>query len=93
MSIPSVGLMLKAVGGPEPMIRRLKQLWPFDSGCRSVGDLASAMHPQTMLSYEMNGRPLQANHGSAVAPVYCDQAWLQEREIPDGNQLPTEQGC
>ncbi|MEO5908954.1 MAG: molybdopterin-dependent oxidoreductase, partial [Ginsengibacter sp.] len=26
-------------------------------------DMASMMHPQTLLCYEMNGKPLQVNHG------------------------------
>ena len=38
----------------------------FDSGYWSGWDLASAMHPQTTLAYEMNGRPLQANHGASL---------------------------
>lgn len=38
----------------------------FDSGYWPGWDLASAMHPQTMLDYEMNGRPLQANHGAPL---------------------------
>jgi DMSO/TMAO reductase YedYZ molybdopterin-dependent catalytic subunit len=38
----------------------------FDSGYWSGWDLPSAMHPQTMLAYEMNGHPLQANHGAPL---------------------------
>lgn len=38
----------------------------FDNGYWSGWDLASAMHPQTMLAYAMNGQPLQANHGAPL---------------------------
>ena len=32
-------------------------------------DMASAMHPQTLLCYEMNGHPLQPQHGAPVRLV------------------------
>lgn len=32
-------------------------------------DMASAMHPQTILAYEMNGAPLQAEHGAPLRLV------------------------
>jgi DMSO/TMAO reductase YedYZ molybdopterin-dependent catalytic subunit len=32
-------------------------------------DMASALHPQTLLAYEMNGRPLEVEHGAPLPPV------------------------
>jgi DMSO/TMAO reductase YedYZ molybdopterin-dependent catalytic subunit len=56
----------------------------FDNGYWSGWDLASAMHPQTMLAYEMNGSPPQANHGaplrlySAIKLGYKSVKYLSE---------------
>ena len=37
------------------------------SGDYYVGlDMASAMHPQTLLCYEMNGKPLEYHHGAPL---------------------------
>ena len=38
----------------------------FDSGYWSGWDLASAMHPQTLLAYGMNGHPLGAERGAPL---------------------------
>ena len=38
----------------------------FDNGYWSGWDLASAMHPQTLLAYGMNGHPLGADHGAPL---------------------------
>jgi DMSO/TMAO reductase YedYZ molybdopterin-dependent catalytic subunit len=38
----------------------------FDGDYFSSWDLGSAMHPQTLLAYGMNGRPLGANHGAPL---------------------------
>ncbi len=38
----------------------------FDSGYWSSWDLASAMHPQTILAYGMNGHPLYPDHGAPL---------------------------
>lgn len=38
----------------------------FDNGYWSSWDLASAMHPQTILAYGMNGHPLYAEHGAPL---------------------------
>jgi DMSO/TMAO reductase YedYZ molybdopterin-dependent catalytic subunit len=38
----------------------------FDGDYFSSWDLASAMHPQTLLAYGMNGHPLGANHGAPL---------------------------
>ena len=38
----------------------------FDSGYYNGWDLASAMHPQTILAYAYNDRPLMMNHGAPL---------------------------
>jgi DMSO/TMAO reductase YedYZ molybdopterin-dependent catalytic subunit len=38
----------------------------FDSGYYNGWDLASAMHPQTILAYGFNDRPLMINHGAPL---------------------------
>ena len=38
----------------------------FDSGYSNGWDLESAMHPQTILAYGMNDRPLGAEHGAPL---------------------------
>jgi DMSO/TMAO reductase YedYZ molybdopterin-dependent catalytic subunit len=38
----------------------------FDSGYASGWDIASAMHPQTVLAYAHNDRPLSADHGAPL---------------------------
>ena len=38
----------------------------FDSGYSNGWDLASAMHPQTILAYAHNDRPLGADHGAPL---------------------------
>ncbi len=47
-------------------------------------DLASALHPQTLLAYQLNGRPLPAEHGAPLrlaAPIklgYKQSKWVTE---------------
>jgi len=56
----------------------------FDSNYWSSWDLASALHPQTLLAYCFNGHPLYANHGaplrvySAVKLGYKNVKYLTE---------------
>jgi DMSO/TMAO reductase YedYZ molybdopterin-dependent catalytic subunit len=38
----------------------------FDSGYWSSWDLESALHPQTILAYGMNGEPLRVEHGAPL---------------------------
>jgi DMSO/TMAO reductase YedYZ molybdopterin-dependent catalytic subunit len=38
----------------------------FDSGYYNGWDLASAMHPQTILAYGFNDRPLAPDHGAPL---------------------------
>ena len=39
--------------------------FPFDSAWDSL-DLGEALHPQTLLAYEMNGNPLPTDHGAPL---------------------------
>jgi DMSO/TMAO reductase YedYZ molybdopterin-dependent catalytic subunit len=62
----------------------------FDAGYSSGWDLASALHPQTLLAYGMNGHPLGVDHGaplrlySAIKLGYKSVKYLSEV-----NFLPT----
>ncbi len=57
-------------------------------------DTPSALHPQTLLCYEMNGAPLSADHGAPVRVVipvkygiknikWLDRIWFTDRRPPD----------
>jgi DMSO/TMAO reductase YedYZ molybdopterin-dependent catalytic subunit len=50
---------------PDPSVRYV-EFRSFDAGYWSGWDLASAMHPQTILAYGMNGHPLEPAHGAPV---------------------------
>lgn len=51
----------------EPMREaRYLRLDSFDSDYYNGWDLTSAMHPQTILAYAYNGRPLMMNHGAPL---------------------------
>ena len=50
---------------PLPSARYLR-FDTFDSGYSNGWDLTSAMHPQTILAYGMNGRPLTPNYGAPI---------------------------
>jgi DMSO/TMAO reductase YedYZ molybdopterin-dependent catalytic subunit len=51
--------------GLDPRVRYV-EFRSFDAGYWSGWDLASAMHPQTLLAYGMNGHELQPEHGAPV---------------------------
>jgi DMSO/TMAO reductase YedYZ molybdopterin-dependent catalytic subunit len=80
------GVRLSAIAGLAGLDPRVKYVdfRSFDSDYSSGWDLASAMHPQTLLAYEMNGRPLGAEHGaplrlySAVKLGYKSVKYLTE---------------
>ena len=43
-------------------------------------DIAKAIHPDTLLAWEMNGRPLTADHGSplrVIAPGWAGDSWVK----------------
>jgi DMSO/TMAO reductase YedYZ molybdopterin-dependent catalytic subunit len=50
---------------PLPTARYLR-FDSFDSGYSNGWDLTSAMHPQTILAYAYNDRPLMMNHGAPL---------------------------
>ena len=54
---------------------RFVEFRSFDSGYWSSWDLASGLHPQTLLAYGFNGRPLYADHG-APPRLFGGQAGL-----------------
>ena len=51
--------------GVDPRARYV-EFRSFDSGYWSSWDLGSAMHPQTILAYGMNGHPLYPDHGAPL---------------------------
>src|SRR5439155_12758506 len=56
---------LAKLAGPDPRVRYV-EFRSFDSGYWSSWDLASAMHPQTILAYGMNGHELYPDHGAPL---------------------------
>jgi DMSO/TMAO reductase YedYZ molybdopterin-dependent catalytic subunit len=62
------GVPLSAIAAmvqPTPEGRYLR-FDSFDSGYYNGWDLTSAMHPQTILAYAWNDRPLMMNHGAPL---------------------------
>jgi DMSO/TMAO reductase YedYZ molybdopterin-dependent catalytic subunit len=51
--------------GVDPRARYV-EFRSFDSGYWSSWDLESALHPQTLVAYAMNGEPLRVEHGAPV---------------------------
>jgi DMSO/TMAO reductase YedYZ molybdopterin-dependent catalytic subunit len=78
--------------GISPRVRYV-EFRSFDSNYWSSWDLGSAMHPQTLLAYGMNGHQLYPDHGaplrvySAVKLGYKNVKYLTEV-----NFLPTKTG-
>ena len=65
----------------------------FDEDYFSSWDLGSAMHPQTILAYGMNGHPLGANHGAPLR-VYSavKLGYKMCKYLTEVNFLPTKTG-
>jgi DMSO/TMAO reductase YedYZ molybdopterin-dependent catalytic subunit len=65
-------------------------------GYYSSWDLPSAMHPQTLLAYRMNGQPLPVDNGAPLrlaAPIklgYKQSKWVTKVTVM--NQLPSKKG-
>jgi len=53
------------LAGADPRARYV-EFRSFDSGYWSSWDLESALHPQTILAYGMNGEPLGPEHGAPL---------------------------
>ena len=56
---------LARLAGVDPRARYV-EFRSFDSGYWSSWDLESALHPQTLLAYGMNGERLQVEHGAPL---------------------------
>ena len=76
----------------DPRVRYV-EFRSFDSGYWSGWDLASAMHPQTLLAYDMNGHPLEAEHGAPVR-VYsaAKLGYKNVKYLTEVNFLPNKVG-
>jgi DMSO/TMAO reductase YedYZ molybdopterin-dependent catalytic subunit len=80
------GVRLSAIARLAGVDQRAKyvEFRSFDNGYWSGWDLASAMHPQTLLAYGMNGHALGAEHGaplrlySAIKLGYKSVKYLSE---------------
>jgi DMSO/TMAO reductase YedYZ molybdopterin-dependent catalytic subunit len=65
-------------------------------GYYSSWDLPSVLHPQTLLAYQMNGRPLPIDHGAPLrlaAPIklgYKQSKWVTKVTVM--NQLSSKKG-
>ena len=55
----------------------------FDASYYNGWDLESALHPQTILAYAFNDRPLEPEHGAPAAALLAGQARLQADQVPD----------
>lgn len=53
------------IAGVDPRARYV-EFRSFDSGYWSSWDIESALHPQTLLAYGMNGHPLQVEYGAPL---------------------------
>ena len=53
---------------PQDLVRYVAMLTP-NEGYYVGLDMASALHPQTLLCYEMNGEPLALEHGAPLRLV------------------------
>lgn len=56
---------LAKLAGLDPRVRYV-EFRSFDAGYYSGWDLGSAMHPQTLLAYEIFGHPLGTEHGAPL---------------------------
>ena len=54
----------------------------FDKGYHESWDMESAMHPQTLVAYGMDGHLLDARPRRAGARALAREARLQEHEVP-----------
>jgi DMSO/TMAO reductase YedYZ molybdopterin-dependent catalytic subunit len=80
------------LAGLKPGVRYV-EFNSFDDDYFSSWDLGSAMHPQSLLAYGMNGHPLGANHG---APLRLYSAvklgYKMCKYLTEVNFLPTQTG-
>jgi DMSO/TMAO reductase YedYZ molybdopterin-dependent catalytic subunit len=65
----------------------------FDNGYYSTWDIESSLHPQTILAYGMNGKPLYPDHGAPLrlySPVKLGYKCV--KYLTEVNFLPTRAG-
>jgi len=65
----------------------------FDAGYYSTWDIESSLHPQTILAYGMNGRPLYPDHGAPIrlySPVKL--GYKNVKYLTEVNFLPHRSG-
>jgi DMSO/TMAO reductase YedYZ molybdopterin-dependent catalytic subunit len=80
------------LAGIDPRVQYV-EFRSFDSGYYSSWDLGSAMHPQTMLAYGMNGHPLYPDHGAPLrlySPVKL--GYKMVKYVTEVNFLPNPTG-
>ncbi len=80
------------VVGIDPRVRYV-EFRSFDSGYWSSWDLESAMHPQTILAYGMNGHELYPDHGAPLrlySPVKL--GYKMVKYLTEVNFLPDPTG-
>jgi len=64
--------------------------WETPDGGYYVGlDMPGAMHPQTLLCYEMGGRPLTLAHGAPLRLVTTVKYGIKSISASAGSPLPT----
>jgi DMSO/TMAO reductase YedYZ molybdopterin-dependent catalytic subunit len=83
---------LARVVGIDPRVRYV-EFRSFDENYWSSWDLGSALHPQTLLAYEMNGRDLHPNHGAPLR-VYSaiKLGYKNVKYLTEVNFLPNRTG-
>ena len=78
---------------PEDLVQYVAMLTP-NEGYYVGLDMASALHPQTLLCYEMNGEPLSIDHGAplrlAIPVKYGVKNLKRIGTITYTNQKPTD---
>ena len=80
------------MAGLDPLVRFV-EFKSFDSGYWSSWDLGSALHPQTILAYGMNGHPLYPDHGAPLrlySPVKL--GYKSVKYLTEVNFLPDSTG-
>jgi DMSO/TMAO reductase YedYZ molybdopterin-dependent catalytic subunit len=83
---------LARVVGIDPRVRYV-EFRSFDAGYWSSWDLGSALHPQTLLAYGMNGHDLHPDHGAPVR-VYSavKLGYKNVKYLTEVNFLPNRTG-
>jgi DMSO/TMAO reductase YedYZ molybdopterin-dependent catalytic subunit len=85
---------LIALAQPHDTVRYV--YFESDDGYYSSWDLPSALHPQTLMAYQMNGKPLPEDNGAPLrlaAPIklgYKQSKWVTKITLLD--QLSEKQG-